>query len=466
MATSRRSEEELKAMMPHKTIPKVRSDTTRPTWQSIKICHALLAENAASIPSCLGDAQLGHAAIVVGATRYTDLSTTDEVYIIPQEAVPPIYAVGMSYHQREELKREYEYRVIDHYTHKSVETILTKMYLDSIHEDYKTAFYTEELGYRCSFAELDAYMEDNFNKKTSKELADNEKDMKMPWIADKPIESLFRHIDAGRRFDPSIPEETIVRNTVDIICINDGFDDAFTTWNARCPVDQTWSDLKEHFGAVDKARASIMALKKISKPATYPGSANSITSTTPQGTLSTNDRLGSTIEKLLIALSNSDSSTVLAAASATARPGRQGTTTSDRAPRTSNLAGGRIPMAEEAATMSYCWSHGFCKKQDGKPEHTGASCGRHRVGHQATATPTRWEARLAFATVGASSSKNRIEGWPHYKKKRSIISMTTQSCIIRSHTSTVANVYRTESAFPLSTHRLISSRKISQISQY
>ena len=253
MASTRRSEEEIKAMMPNKTIPPIGSATSRPVWQAIKKARVLLAENAASIPSRLGDIDLGHAAIVVGANRYTNLSATNHVYVIPQDPLPPVYTVGMSYHQREELKRDHDQRVIDVYTHKAVEKILMQMYLEVVHADYKTAFFTEELRYRCTFAQLDDYMEDKFNKKTSQELAENETKMNQPWSAIVPIESLFRHSDACIRFDPTIPEDKVVRNTVDIICVNDGFDLAFNDWNAKRPADKTWAALKDHFGDADKA---------------------------------------------------------------------------------------------------------------------------------------------------------------------------------------------------------------------
>ena len=126
----------------------------------------------------------------------------------------------------------------------------------------------------------------------------------------------------------------------------------------------------------------MIALKTSTVPVatTYPGSANSAAVTTP--TPSPADRLVKTMEQLMVVLSNTGS-TPAAASTTTAR--RQGTNAATT-PRTTNPAGGRTPTPEEASTMSYCWSHGFCKRQEGKPEHTGASCSRPRVGHQADAT--------------------------------------------------------------------------------
>jgi hypothetical protein len=383
MTSTRRSEDKLKAMMPHKIVSPIGSSTAHPMWQSIKAARALLAENAVSIPSRLGDAALGHASIVVGAVRYTELSVTNHVYNIPQEVVPPNYAVGMLYHQHEEAKREYDLRVIDNYTHKAVETILTKMYLDAVHEDYKTEFFTEELRYRCSFAELDGYLNIKFNKKTSKELAENESEMKQPWSATHPIEALFRRIDACRRFDPSIPEETVVCNTVDIICVNDGFEDSFKDWNNMRPEDQTWDDLKNHFGDADKACARLMALKKVTSPTTYPGSASSATAATVP-TANPMDRMANMVEQLCILVTAAN----VAGTTSIATSGGTRTTPHPHVPRPTNPTGGCNPTTEEAVSMSYCWSHGFCQHQASHEQHTSATCARPRIGHQASATAT------------------------------------------------------------------------------
>jgi hypothetical protein len=386
MASTRRSEDELKAMMPNKTIPPIGSATARPTWQSIQKCRALLAENAAAIPSRGQDIKLGHAAIVIGDSRYTTLSATNHVYIIPLAPVPPVYTAGMSYHAKEELKREYTQDDIDHYTYNAVEHIITQMYLDAVHEDYKTAFFTDELGYCCSFKQLDDYLDDKFNKKTSQELATNETAMKQPWSATTPIESLFRHLDACIRFDPTIPEETYVRNTVDIICINDGFDTAFKEWNEKRTTDKTWINLKEHFGNADKARYTIMALKttKTSAPTTYPGSANSATTATVP-TVDPIDRITKIVEKLCLLVTATAAN---GAASNTSTTTHTPSTPHPHVPRSANPEGGRNPTAEEAGVMSYCWSHGYCKRQTNKTDHTSASCDRPRIGHKTDATAT------------------------------------------------------------------------------
>jgi hypothetical protein len=75
-------------------------------------------------------------------------------------------------------------------------------------------------------------------------------------------------------------------------------------------------------------------------------------------------------------------------ASAAATTSTNGTTRTNQAPRPriTNPAGGREPTAEEAATMSYCWSHGFCPIIAGKDNHIGSNCNAQRVGHKTEAT--------------------------------------------------------------------------------
>jgi hypothetical protein len=49
--------------------------------------------------------------------------------------------------------------------------------------------------------------------------------------------------------------------------------------------------------------------------------------------------------------------------------------------------GGREPTAAETATMTYCWSHGFCaKSRTDQADHTSASCERPHQGHKTDAT--------------------------------------------------------------------------------
>jgi hypothetical protein len=108
MATAiRRSEAELKALMPNQVIPPIGSDTVEPTWQQIQICSTLCAANAASIDSDGGDGLLGHVFIVIGGERYEEISDGNVAYIEPPLAgPPPTYPANMSYHDKERSKNE------------------------------------------------------------------------------------------------------------------------------------------------------------------------------------------------------------------------------------------------------------------------------------------------------------------------------------------------------------------------
>jgi hypothetical protein len=216
--------------------------------------------------------------------------------------------------------------------------------------------------------------------KTSAELTNNIDELKKPWNATTPIQSLFLHVDQCHRFDTTIPEDTIVREVVDIICIHPGFESAYAGWEGMRAQDKTWVNLKIHFGAADATRSKIRLLQTptTSALATYPGSANSATAPPPTQV----ELLTTAVKKLVKAMIK------------VAPPGgvdaTAGTTTTTpprpHTPQALNPAGGREPTTAEASTMSYCWSHGYCPHREGTAAHTGMTCTRHRIGHEPTAT--------------------------------------------------------------------------------
>jgi hypothetical protein len=138
---------------------------------------------------------------------------------------------------------------------------------------------SEELGYRCTFQQLIAHLDNSYGSKMSAELTTNADELKKPWNASTPIQSLFIRVDQCRRFDTMIPEDTIVCQVVDLICVHRGFESAYAAWEAMRVQDKTWVNLKIHFGAADATRSKILLLPTPSALTTYPGSANSATST-------------------------------------------------------------------------------------------------------------------------------------------------------------------------------------------
>jgi hypothetical protein len=389
MATAiRPTEADLKAMMPHQTIPSIGSASARPTWQEIDTCINMCSANAASIPSDGGDVTLGHIFIVVGPVRYRELSLNNIDYVVPLPPGPvPIYPAGATMYQKDEIKRDHIKRDVMHYTYQTVGKLASQMALDAIHVNYKSAFFTKELGYRGNFADIVATLLGSYGNKTSQELKANTLTMAKPWDPITPIQSLFVRIDEGHRFDPTILAAPLVRQVVDIICVNPGFETAYKEWNGKHDADKTMTNLKIHFGAADDTLRQLKLLHTPQAPATYPGSAHSATITPPVTAAS---NLETKLDKLLtlMAAPGGATNTIAAAARSGRRQDASAGTESagTRTPLITNPSGGRAPTAEEADIMSYCWSHGYCTKQAGKPDHTGDTCKRHRAGHQSTAT--------------------------------------------------------------------------------
>jgi hypothetical protein len=333
-------------MMPNKIIPPIGSETERPTWQEIKICLTKCAENAAAIPSDGGDGLLGHVAIVVGNVRYSELSNNNVPYNEPPQAGPvPVYPANANTYQKDKIKRNHIKADVDYYTYHTVGKIITQQALEAVHANCKSVFYTEELGYHCTFQQLIAHLDNSYGSKTLAELTTNTNELKKPWNASTPIQSLFIRVDQCHQFDTTIPEDTIVRQVVDLICgVHRGFESAYATWEAMRVQDKTWVNLKIHFGAADATRSKILLLQTPNAPTTYSGSANSATSTTSTPP-SQVELLTTAVNKLVKAMNK------------TSMPGGggaatdAGTTTTPRphTPVAANPPGGREPTEEEAS---------------------------------------------------------------------------------------------------------------------
>lgn len=381
--------DELLNYMPHKELELIGTDSNEPTCQQVTDAITKLAANARAVPSDGGDGLLGHSAIIIGNTRYKELSHNNVDFIPPPAptAGPILLNNNPSYAQIEEAKcihrlSKYNYKVFH-----MVQEILKLMLLAAIHKNYKQKFWTEDFQYVCTLRELlDSLIP--YRVKTSKELNNNDLNMRQPWDATKEtINTLFGRVLEGRRFNPSIPEETVVRQTVDIICANPGFRTAYTDWSKLKIVDQTWDKMVEHFTLENKSRLALEELRPTTVIPTYPGAANSATS---PGTTTTPPSETELLRKSMAEMTKVMNKLMSAAAPTT---GNTSTTTNNnntRPPRRGNPPnGGRIPTDTEAANMTYCYSHGYCiKRQSGQADHTSVTCTYPIVGHKTNATAT------------------------------------------------------------------------------
>jgi hypothetical protein len=378
------SYDEVKALMPNKTISSIGSATKAPTRQEIDTAIAQLAANARTVPSDGGDGRLGHVVIIIGNNRYQDLSNGNVPFIPPLPPLAnPVICANPNYAQITEANRLHGIQVKAYKTYKMVESVSLQMLLEAIHPYYKSEFFTDDLGYMVELTPLLTHLRTTYCKKTAKEIEINKNEMKAPWnAATEPIQALFTRVDKGHTFDDTIPESTFVRDTVTIICKNQGFDSAYDTWEAKDDNNKTWPNLKIHFGSYARIR---LAKQELHDTVTYPGSANATihpsTPTTPPAT---------PLEALAASVASLSTEIKTLLSKKTGGGGGNGTTqtTTPRTPCATNPAGGREPTTEEAATMSYCWSHGYCPIIEGKEHHTSASCKGHRIGHKTDATST------------------------------------------------------------------------------
>jgi hypothetical protein len=296
---------------------------------------------------------------------------------------PPLPPSGNTAAVREANLRIHTAEWKEFNTYNYVEEIRVQQLLAAIHDNCTRSFKTQEGGYTYTAHQLIRYLFDNFGEKTDTDLDENKAEMKKPWNPKvEPIQAIFTRVDEERLFDATITEVEYVCDTKNIICKNDGFKDAFKTWEAKPANDKTWINLQTHFRAANKAHRAYMALNA-STGATYPGSANS--ATTP-GTTTTpptvEDKYMQALAVLTKAVNKLTNTATTGTTSSSTTPG------TNNAPRSNPTVGGRQPTAAEAANMTYCWSHGFCFKhrRTGEDVHTSANCKKKHLGHKIDAT--------------------------------------------------------------------------------
>jgi hypothetical protein len=374
--------------MPFKELAPIGTESNPPTWQAVNDAVTKLASNARSVPSDCGDGLLGHCFIIIGSDRYKAISLNGVNFVPPPApTLGPVLANNHpSYAQIEEAKRIHRVSKWDYQVYHLVEDILKRMLLAAIHKNYKQQFWTDDFQYVCTLSTLLTSL-DKYRVKTSKELADNKVNMLKPWEATtETIHAFLGHIQDGRRFDPSIPDGTCVRETVDIICANIGFGTVYETWCAKVATDKpgtTW--LVQHFIDADHMHIAKMALRPPPQAATYPGSANS--ATTPGTAITTPPTESEMLCKAMAAMTKAMNK-LTTSAPTMASSSTMTTSTYTHPPRRGNpTGGGRIPTVAEAASMTYCWSHGFCIQAcEGQEDHTSGTCNCPNLGHKPDAT--------------------------------------------------------------------------------
>lgn len=378
--------DELINVMPFKVLEPIGTDSDPPTWQQVNDAVTKLAANARAVPSDEGDGLLGHSAIIIGNIRYMEISHNNVDFIPPPTPnVGPVHRANPSYAQIEEAKRVHALSKYKFKTYHMVQEILKLMLLTAIHKHYKQKFWTDDFQYVCTLKQLLDSLK-QYRVKTSKELNINTAEMQKPWDSSKEtIHSFLGRVRDGLRFDPSIPEETCVRQTVDIICANPGFGTAYSKWNDKPIADRmSWDKMEQHFIFEDKSRVALLALTPT--PVTYPGAANSVTNpgttTTPP---SANDMICTSLAEMTKVMNK-----LINASPTTANSSTTTNNNNTRPPRRRNPpAGGREPTATEASNMTYCFSHGWCVKgRNGQEDHTSGSCKYPNVGHKINATAT------------------------------------------------------------------------------
>jgi hypothetical protein len=140
-----------------------------------------------------------------------------------------------------------------------------------------------------------------------------------------------------------------------------------------------------HFIDANHTRLAQLALRC---PATYPGSANSATTPGSTDTITTPPMESDKLQKAMALMTKALNKLTNTATTMTMDMSTTTTSTNSTCHHNTPTTGGHIPTAEEAANMTYCWSHGFCAKphSNNQEEHMSGMCNHPSVGHKTEAT--------------------------------------------------------------------------------
>jgi hypothetical protein len=231
------------------------------------------------------------------------------------------------------------------------------------------------------------------------QLAENYNKMTAPINFKDPIETLFKQIEDGVRYDNAGMQPYIEAQYVNIaflLILNTGaIPDACRDWQHRTPVNQTWADFYREFDRAQQEKCIISStasgagyhtanVAEHYGPNSFPADSRFVTAMTNLATATSADReTVATLTRGIATLTDQLKSKDIWAKSQEAEVrrllGTQGNARPDAAPGPTNTY---MRKSYKTNNENYCWSHGY---QVGL-NHTGANCTKKAPCHKYNAT--------------------------------------------------------------------------------
>ena len=226
-----------------------------PTYEGLHIIQIELNANASSIPSLLGNVQLGHLGLTITAQEYNALS--DKPFTAPEN--PGSSPQFMSKSSGAEISN---YNATFNATTKlfsyylSTDQDLKQLLLAAVDDIYVSATKHATTGYSSvTTLYLLQHLFQTYSNITSVELEENDCRLHSPFDPSTPLENLFQQIDSARDFSQAanIPyydlQLTNIAFTLLLQCVK--FNHACRLWRED-PTRTTYSQLRTHFIEANK----------------------------------------------------------------------------------------------------------------------------------------------------------------------------------------------------------------------
>jgi hypothetical protein len=243
--------DELIAVFPHSSLPKVTGD---PTFEDLKVIRRLLNTNAMSVASYEGGGRHGHLGIIMTNEEYFDIAV--DVFPVPKNHVPSAANVaGMTAAVIAETTQLHREATQVYRTYHNMDQAIKKLIIESF--EYLNALSDEIVGY-ANFTSLQllTHLLTYYAMIAPTELTQNYERLNTPYDPNQPIEMLFQQIQDARAFAVAGGQPygaAMIVNVAYTLVFNTGlFPDACRAWQSRAIAGKMWAQFKLDFATAHR----------------------------------------------------------------------------------------------------------------------------------------------------------------------------------------------------------------------
>jgi hypothetical protein len=396
---------------PHKTIPKVYGE---PTFKSIYDTHALLKQNASSVPSSLAGGNHGLLALIIDNEEYNDL--TDQVWIEPDHpGAPPVIAPATTAVQMKNITSTYSHNLETwtnvHYTRAA----LKQQILDTFDDDYLIGLQDPDLGWlNITPLAMISYLYDNFGEISNEDLVVIKSKLNDPYDPTTPIHQYFKRLEEIKVFaskgNAPIADHDLISSAYVSIKNTNAYEKAIDDWDDSDPDYKTWPQFKTDF-----IKAYHRYKRKTVTQSQPPNQANNLSQNNDITTHLANLAIAATADRESLANLATSNTTLTATNAELAKkldqclvqittmqkqidnlkrnrrntPNPNANANRNNNDRNDNTNGAnnnqRPPVVNPAERKHYCWSHGLTNDEN----HISGNCPNPKEGHCDYATYQR-----------------------------------------------------------------------------